>query len=75
MSSLTEGWHAGEWVWALVAVFFAIISPVFIYPAVRSKESRKDIWTALSFTWVCWMWVGIAIWNIGGWNLIWPSWS
>ena len=75
MPALTEHWQAGEWVWAVVAVFFAIISPVFVPFAIRSRESRKDIWTALSFTWVCWIWVGIAAWNIVGWNFFWPPWK
>lgn len=75
MFELTEGWQTGEWIWAGVALFFALISPVFIPFAIRSKEDRKDIWTALSFTWVCWMWVGIAMFNIAGWSLALPPWS
>lgn len=75
MLGLAEGWQAGEWIWVGVATFFALISPVFVPFAIRSRESRRDIWTALSFTMVCWIWVGIAVWNIGGWNLAWPPWQ
>lgn len=75
MSSLIEGWQVGEWIWAVVAVFFALISPVFVPFAIRSRESREDIWTALSFTWVCWVWVAIALFNIAGWSLKLPPWN
>ena len=54
-----QSWQIAQWFWLVVAVLFLLASPVFIPFAIRSRETRKDIGLALSFSVVCWAWVAV----------------
>lgn len=54
-----QSWQIAQWLWLVVAALFFLVSPVFIPFAIRSRETRKDIGLALSFSVVCWAWVGV----------------